>query len=603
MKKNFIYAFVLLVSGIWSGQNAVAQDKEKDDNKLQREMVLEKEFTPMVRDASKINVLPQVESPQINKTAVRYSAWATPVVPVNGFNPLPAADYDTSYPFSTKRGYFNFSGGNYLNLKGNLGYKFLDTAKDEFGMWLQHNSTNGKVKNVDADGKSKLKRNDNRLNLYYKHNFASVSFLLNAGYQFNSFNYYGVPVVSSSVVDDIYTWFPQNKLADFNKNQTAQQFGGRLGIVSHDDLDLQYKALVGFNRYANKLGYYYGEDGAAENHVHSEFALSSAFNEKYRIGADVEMDNLFYSDGGRDNYTNIALNPYFNINNESFKVRLGLTADVAFNQGKTLSFSPDVRMNWEFAESVFLFSDIVGGKTLNTYARLSESNIYVNPSLLPKDSHTPIDATIGLRSNYFSGFWFEVFGGYKMIDDDALGYRLLDGNAFPTEDRYLLSRNAISYQNMKTSCWNAGVAMKYKYEDWLDVAVKLKKNGWDLRKGDGDVFDRPDFEANAGVTFKLANGLAFNLDYYLATGRKYKDVFTLTPFDDNASTIDPIPFTGTKIGSLKDIHSLSLGANYEINKTVNVFVNLNNLMFQKYDLWHGMAAQGFNAMGGVGLKF
>ncbi len=596
MKKNFIYTFILLASSALISQNAIAQDKGKDD-KLQREMILEKEFTPMVRDASKINVLPQVESPKINKTAVRYSAWATPVVPVNGFEPLPAADYDTSYPFSSKRGYFDFSGGNYMNLKGDLGYKFVDTDKDEFGFWFQHNSTNGKVKNVDEAGKSKLKRNDNRFNLYYKHNFNALAFLLNAGYRFNSFNYYGLPVgAPSSMTDDIYTWFPQSGLTDFDKNQTVQQFGAQFGIVAHEDRDLQYKALVGFCRYGNKLGYLYGIDGATENQVHSEFSLSSAFKDTYRIGADVEMNNLFYSDGGRDNYTNIALNPYFNVNNETFKLRLGLTADIAFNQGKTLSFSPDVRMNWEFAESVFLFSDIVGGKTLNTYAQLSESNIYVNPSLLPKDSHTPIDATFGLRSNYFPGFWFEVFGGYKMIDDDALGYRLLDGNV----DAGLLSRNAISYQNLKTSCWNVGVGMKYKYEDWLDIAVNLKKNGWDLRKGDGDVFDRPDMEANAGVTFKLTNGLAFDVNYYLATGRKYRDVFMLIP---SGSSFDSAPMSEVRTGSLKDIHSLSLGANYEINKTLNVFVNLNNLMFRKYELWHGMAVQGFNAMGGIGLKF
>ena len=593
MKKNLIYTFVLLASSTLVCQQVVAQDKEKNNTTLQREMILEKEFTPMVRDASKVNVLPQVESPTIKKTAVRYAGWAAPVVPINGFNPLPAADYDTAYPFSTKRGYLDFGGGNYLNLKGDLGYKFIDTDKDELGFWFQHNSTNGKVKNVDADGKSKLKRNDNRFNLYYKHNFEALAFLLNAGYQFNSFNYYGVPVgVPSSVVDDIYTWFPQNGLTGFDKNQTAQRFGAQFGVLAYENRDLQYKALIGFNRYGNELGYFYGWDGATENQVHSEFSLSSKLKEESRIGADVEMDNLFYSDGGRDNYTNIALNPYVNIENETLKFRVGLTADVTFNQGKTFSFSPDVRLNWEFAQSVFLFSDIVGGKTLNTYARLSESNIYVNPSLLPKDSHTPIDATFGLRSNYFANFWFEVFGGYKMIDDDALGYRLLDGNV----DDNLLSRNAISYMNMETSCWNVGLGMKYKYEDWLDIAVKLKKNGWELREGEGDVFDRPDMEAEVGATFKLTNGLSFDIQYYLATGRKYRDVFSLVPAGS-------APRGEIRTGSLKDIHALSLGANYQINKTWNVFVDLNNLMFQKYELWHGMAAQGFNAMGGFGVKF
>lgn len=37
-----------------------------------------KDFTPIVRDASKINTLPEVEAPTVTKQSIRYSDWTVP---------------------------------------------------------------------------------------------------------------------------------------------------------------------------------------------------------------------------------------------------------------------------------------------------------------------------------------------------------------------------------------------------------------------------------------------------------------------------------------------------------------------------------------------
>ena len=42
---------------------------------------------------------------------------------------------------------------------------------------------------------------------------------------------------------------------------------------------------------------------------------------------------------------------------------------------------------------------------------------------------------------------------------------------------------------------------------------------------------------------------------------------------------------------------------YNINKTFSVNVQLNNVLFQKYDIYYGYPAQGFNLMGGINVNF
>ena len=63
MKKRKLYTVALLFISI----AAFAQKEE--NNALNREMIIEKDFTPIVRDASKINILPDKKLPVFGKQA------------------------------------------------------------------------------------------------------------------------------------------------------------------------------------------------------------------------------------------------------------------------------------------------------------------------------------------------------------------------------------------------------------------------------------------------------------------------------------------------------------------------------------------------------
>lgn len=54
---------------------------------------------------------------------------------------------------------------------------------------------------------------------------------------------------------------------------------------------------------------------------------------------------------------------------------------------------------------------------------------------------------------------------------------------------------------------------------------------------------------------------------------------------------------------MDDIHDLNLSAAFQVNDLISIHAKANNILGQKYDLWYGYPAQGFNFMGGFTFKF
>ena len=176
------------------------EDKTKEKN-LNREMTLEREYDPTVQDASKVNTLPVIKGPVVKKKAIDYATFTVPADPEKEISLLPSGNIMTDIQYNKRRGYFNFGGGTYLNLNGDLGYHILSTDKDKLNIWFSHRSTNGKVKYIDTDfDKVKAKLNDNLGGLNFKHAFEKLSLNMGIKYGYSAFNYYGLPVLQSRII-------------------------------------------------------------------------------------------------------------------------------------------------------------------------------------------------------------------------------------------------------------------------------------------------------------------------------------------------------------------------------------------------------------------
>lgn len=138
MKRNhYIFLGMALVA---LPSLAQVQPQSKDTT-MNRTVVVEQEYNPIILDASKVNVLPKVEEPVVNKKEVEYAISSTPAsnIPVGTMQAYTGKEVQpTSKPGYVRAGYGNY--GN-LDLLGN--YLFHLSSRDKLNVNFSMDGMNG----------------------------------------------------------------------------------------------------------------------------------------------------------------------------------------------------------------------------------------------------------------------------------------------------------------------------------------------------------------------------------------------------------------------------------------------------------------------------
>jgi len=98
------------------------------------------------------------------------------------------------------------------------------------------------------------------------------------------------------------------------------------------------------------------------------------------------------------------------------------------------------------------------------------------------------------------------------------------------------------------------------------------------------VWHEPSFKLHADFSFRPLKDLQIT-----AYNRMMDGMFALNSFN--------------QIEKLPTIFDLGLGGEYQFVSRLSTFINLNNLLNQKYQRWYNYNAYGFNIYGGLRLKF
>ncbi|OAV66746.1 Outer membrane cobalamin receptor protein, SusC/RagA family [Bacteroidales bacterium Barb6XT] len=603
---SYILAAALSVSGIAHAQ------ENATENRMNREMTLEREYNPAVQDANKVNTLPAVKEPEVRKVPVDYTDIAFPVNPPKEFNLFPAGSVMTVPNYDCHRGYLNLAGGTYLNLNGDFGYHLLHTDKDRLNLFLTHRSANETVKYIPHEGdmpvrpedeKVKAKLNDNLGGFSYRHAFDKAAFKLGARYGYSAFNYYGLPI-------EPYTWIwgymPESGTAlpvagDRETNQVNQLFHAYTGIASKEDAPIGYSLDLGFRNFSYKYGIGTIAEGTAERTFDAKFDLNVALANGQRLGAAGHINYFNYTLPPKietpyswynslfENYMEMTLSPYYKIEGGDWHVNLGINVIFFTGADKKTLLTPNIFADVKVADKTVLYAEATGSLQSNSLYDVSRLNRYISPTAAIAPSRHHLDAEAGVKSGILPDFWFDLFGGYKLTSND---FFFIPNRTMPAEGNFNSRYGTMS--DMDTKRLFAGARLKYNYLQLFELSLKGILNQWTAKLGKNwvggsadeefNAYDRPKAEVTANLTASPADKITLSLDYYLAGGL-YTRLF------------------GANDVKLKDINELNLTASYGINDTFAAYVKLNNLLFQRYELRYGYPAQGFNAMVGVNLNF
>lgn len=589
MKTNKSTKVLCVIAMLGCASGIMAQEEvNKEEKNLNREMTLEREYDPSVQDANKVNTLPAVKEPTVKKRAIDYAVFAVPTEPEKQISVLPSGKIMADMDYNKRRGYLNLAAGMNLNINGDFGYHILSTEKDNLNVYLSHRSTNGNIDYIQIDDKVKAKLNDNLGGLNYKHKFEKAVFNIGAKYGYSGFNYYGLPVTGN--LEEAGT---NLDLADRTTNQVNQTIGANIGIESEDE-EAPFGYMVDFDyiNFSHKYGADAKSDGPTENTFELKFNLFAPFGGNQRIGLAGLAEYFSYNLPERcsfENHAEVILNPYYTIEGDIWNLKLGAKAMIVTGENSKFAASPDIAFDVEVADKTVFYLKADGKLYSNSMYETALVNRYVNPTEELMPSRNWLDANLGIKSGVVPGFWFDVFAGYKITSSDVL---YLPSRVFEQDG---FGNFAEAMSDINTKRFFAGVNLKYNYQKLFEINLKGVYNNWKANYGDSwiggeanaeldRVWGKPTAEINAGVTVRPIDKLAVDVNYYLATERYTQ-------------------LGGNEEVNLNNINELNIRGMYNINKTFSVNVQLNNVLFQKYDIYYGYPAQGFNLMGGINVNF
>ena len=569
MKKIYIVIATLALSAGTFAQTA--------DSLLRRQMELERDFNPTLLDADKINSLPALHEPVVQKANTNYSSWAGRTTPPLEISLPRPGSIMTDIPFSTKKGYLSFNGGNYANMDGAFGYRLVEDEKNNLTFSFLHNSTNGDIKYLQdvEDNSNKAFFMDNKGSLGYSHRADALTLNIDLSYLHSLFNYYGNRFNHPAFYED--------------KNQRLGVLDAKVGVASHETDLLNYRGYINFRNFSTGFGATVDSKGIKGNEINAMVGLDKPFGEgQSKVGIDGYIFSTFY-DVDIDNYWLMNASPYFLFGTSNTYAKLGV--DVLFQTygGTRARVAPNVKVQWGITDHSSLYADVHGGFRNNTFLEMMQESRYIQPYGNVKSSYSIIDIDAGAKIGEVNGFRFDIFGGYQKTEDTH--FLVLNGQDVIGEDALGAYKEVLKPIYGDLSHAHIGGMVQTNIWAPLDVSLHLKKNFYTLdyisiegiNNDDAKAYNKPGLEVDIRAEFTLTSFLKLTGNYYFA-GDRWSNYNGVNHKMDN-------------------INDLNAGAIYQVNNAFSINLRVNNMLAQKYDIWYGHPSQGLNASGGFSFRF
>lgn len=588
--KRIVFNIALLSAfSIVSAQNASdsTNTASATDTTIKRNIEVVRDYTPVIKEAGKINTMPELKDVNTKKIEVDYKVWTSTYKPKTDI--IPSLDYALASQEENKysrEGFLRLGGGNYKSFLGELYTPIYNSDVALFDFYLRHNSSFGNVTlkkdNYDVlsnDVLSKGLYNDNKARISFLRSIRIREISAFGEFGYNRFNYYGLN-------SDMISFSEQNKDKEEPEYKNDDQKNSHLTAAlnfrfrSKDYIE-QWKYDLQTNWRLLKTHF-----DVAENTIFTDLAASYRMQESI-LSLKFQMYNVFVStpeNGSIDfskaqnfnNFTVLKFNPYYSFISEVGRLNLGLKASFGINQGKNTAFSPDITGQVRVIDNIwYVYAGVTGDYKVNTLRSLANENIYLSPDARPEDTYIPLDIYLGTKLNIGKSVNTDIHIGYKIINNQYFYVNKSDSTGMKNTFDVVYDKNVGQF--------NCGAAVNYNFREKVDFSFKIGYNKWSLEK-QKEAWMLPAAQIGLGVSYVPTDFLRFNINYDLEAGRKAKL--------GKDSSVD-----------LKNFNDISLGANYKLMSFLDVFARFNNILNQRSEFWYGYPSQGFNFLLGLTLTF
>lgn len=593
MKKTIYFSVLALALAL----PAVAQDNQ-DSVVVDRTVYVEREFQPTVQQAGKLAVKPQVYEPELVLQEPVYSSFCKPL----------SMDYNVrQLSFSTlnfchrdpMHGYMRVGGG-YANSLFDFNYRVTDAQ-------MQKSTTRKKKSGSDMYldlhahhlgqwGRKAL--SESALGIDFSKTFSKMELYFGAEVGNDFFTRYGA-YFDPAAASTFRTGIDHYRDIESANRQMLWTADTKIGVKSLPNSNtLKYQAQVGYEAFI-------APNEAIEHQVHTKGMFEWRQN-FHTVGADFDMQNRIYSSYTLATFNNhrVHIEPFYEYSGKRVRVHAGVNLDFSANRGRVAGISPNVRFDADIARNWLAFyANITGEYAANGARGEYRENRYRALECLFQDSlsgeYKPIDAELGFNIRPYETLLINLHAGYEITLDKHVNVFF----GYPTPGLYGL----FEHELQNTSRWKVGATLHYHFRDILFLTASgnyyaLKGftaigdyRGWPVLEDTGKPvdFDEPVWDARLRIEGKINQKWSLYSDNYFAGSR-------------NACVMDLGP-TIYRVEKMRPIYDLNLGLQYNINRWISVYAQLNNYLAWtdklSYMTVYGHEAMRANCMVGFSMSF
>jgi hypothetical protein len=549
----------LILTAFVAGCQLLAAQNNRNDTIARRNVVIERDYVPTVKNVEKLEIAPVITEPQLTKSEVNYSEKLFPQTPEYELNKWPAAAIHINQN-SYKKGYALLGVGLYGTALGDLFYPIVDETTqrltfDAHVHGLFGNTQRQWITNFGLDYLKRLALFDLNIGAYFKR---------------NGFNYYGTNTSYHDTANGSYKDSTNNMI----------NFGLKAGIRSKnvDQEAIAYQGDIGYNNLTPGKG-------LGEQQIRLKGNVDVPLGE-HRLGIDIDNYNFFYTSYQGNSFPNhsiVGLNSYFGMKGDNWKIRLGVKEYFSINgKGNSSNLMPDVTAQIDLTKTVTFYGGITGQYNVNSMQQITNENPYIYPGLRVEDSYAPIDLYGGIKFSPLSGLLINGSVDYTHYNKQYFyinGYYFY-GNIITTSPSLLPVFYAL-YD--KADVVITKINASYNWKDKILAHFNARYNSWDTKTLD-KAWMRPSTEIETGAEAKISRNVFVNANYCFAGGR-YAYV--------------------AEVGAvkMKNTNDLSIGASYSYSDWLTAFVRVNNLLGTKSQTFYGYDSLGINWQIGAAFSF
>ncbi|MCF0206076.1 MAG: TonB-dependent receptor [Bacteroidales bacterium] len=549
----------------------------QEDGTLQEQtIVIFNDFTPILKDASRIQSTPTILDTIKVEPKFEYSVM--PTMYKTSFTPskIPAATIkgETLKPLNT--GMVKVGFGNYTSpfFEG-----FVNSKRQKnyvIGLNAKHQSSFGKIKNS-LDQKIYSGYDDSRVEAYGKKIMAKSVLSGNVYFSSNGRNYYGYnPAVYGDVSTIDWTVFDYADKKDEIEKQRFNRAGANFRFESENN------ALKHHMDYLFNVNYqYFFAKSKDQQHKVDFVANLGGAVKKVGYGIDINMIYNYNKFANSDILHELTLNttPNFRFTSDKWKIRAGVNAcgELLLDTVK-YHFYPDAFVQLNISNTILPYISYNGHLDNNNMEFVSRINPYVMSISNYKSTSYQHDANVGIKFNISKKIFLHLNVNYQHIDDMV----------FFVNDTVTTLKNHfdMEYTDVDRIGPYAELSLKNLVQG-LEITLKGRYYYY-LRLANGErPWQMPDIDISLRAAYKLTKNISFGLETYFLNSCYAKEY-------------DAAGFHENKMRAVVDV---DLFGEYQFGEKFSVFLYLNNIACQRYYIWNNYRAQGFNALAGLRYVF